>query len=115
VFLILAFSIFSALLAEAMKVAEDAGNAPRLRDENLALHKENVRIQKELNESRKALEDSEARFKDQSAKDSSAIKLLENTLRERLEEISEMDKHLFGKHLYAFPNIVFIFRSFFRV
>ena len=32
-------SAFSALLAEAMKVAEDAGNAPQPREENLALHK----------------------------------------------------------------------------
>ena len=46
-----------------MKVAEDAGNAPRLREENLFLHQENVKIQKLLEESRKALEDSEARSK----------------------------------------------------
>ena len=85
-----------------MKVAEDAGNAPRLRDENLALHKENVKIQKELAESRKALEDFEARFKAQNDKDASVIRDLENTLRDRLEEIMEMDKHLFGKFLLCF-------------
>ena len=56
-----------------MKVAEDAGNAPQLREENLALHKENVKIQKELTESRKSLEDSEARFKAQKDKDASVI------------------------------------------
>ena len=100
------FSVFSALLAEAMQVAEDAGNAPRLREENLELHKENVKIQKELTESRKALEDSEARLKAQSEKDGSVIRDLENTLHDRLEEITEMDKSLFGKH--AFPAIVFI-------
>ena len=98
-----------------MKVAEDAGNAPRLRDENLALHKENVKIQKELTESRKALEDSEARLKTQSAKDSSALRDLENTLHARLEEITEMDKHLFGKLLLCFPRYCIHFLAFFRV
>jgi len=98
-----------------MKVAEDAGNAPRLRDENLALHKENVKIQKEIDESRKALEDSEARFKTQSEKDSSVIRDLENTLHDRLEEITEMDKHLFGKLLLCFSKYCIRFLAFFRV
>ena len=80
-----------------MKVAEDADNAPKLREENLALHKENVRIQKELDECRKALEDSQARAKIQKDKDASAIKDLGTALRDRLKEVEEMDKHLFCK------------------
>ena len=88
---------FSALLAEAMKVAEDAGNAPKLREENLALHKENVKIQKLLEEGRKALEDSQARAKIQEDKDASSIKHLETALRDRLKEVKEMYKHLFCK------------------
>ena len=94
------FSVFSALLAEAMKVAEDAGNAPQLREENLALHKENVKIRKELEISRKSLEDSEARFKVQHEKDASVIRDMETALRDRLKEIEEMDKHLFGNFSY---------------
>ena len=80
-----------------MKVAENAGNAPKLREENLALHKENVKIQKELDECRKALEDSQAQAKIQKDKDSSAIEDHESSLRDRLKEIEEMDKHLFCK------------------
>ena len=92
-----------------MKVAEDAGNAPRLREENLALHKENMKIQKELDESRQTLEDSESRFKAQNEKDASIILDLENTLRDRLEEITEMDKNLFGKLLTILFHIVHSF------
>ena len=80
-----------------MKVAEDAGNAPKLREENLALHKVNVEIQKELEACRKALEDSQSQAKIQKDKDASAIKDLETALRYRLTEIEEMDTHLFGK------------------
>ena len=80
-----------------MKVAEDAGNAPKLREENLALHKENVRIQKELDECRKALENSKAQAAAQKDKDAFVIRDLEAALRNRLEEINEMDKHLFCK------------------
>ena len=88
-----------------MKVAEDAGNAPRLRDENLALHKETEKIWKELDESRKTLEDFEARFKSQREKDSSAIRQLESDLRACQEEISEMDKHLFSKFYSFIKNL----------
>ena len=80
-----------------MKVAEDAGNAPQLREENMFLHQENMKIQKLLEESRKALEDSEARSKVQKDKDASFIKDLEAVLRDRLEEVKEMDKHLLCK------------------
>ena len=55
-----------------------------------------MRIQKELAESQKTLENSEARLKAQSEKDGSVIGDLENTLRDCLEEITKMDKHLFG-------------------
>ena len=64
-----------------MKVAEDAGNSPRIRDENLALHKENEKIWKELEEARKTLEDSKAEFHSKSQKDSSTIRKLEDDLR----------------------------------
>lgn len=74
----------------------DAGNAPKLRDENLQIHKENLKIQKELAECRKALESSEFRLKAQSEKDGSIIRDLENTLRDCLEEITEIDKHILG-------------------
>ena len=80
-----------------MKVAEDAGNAPKLREENLVLHKENVKIQKDLDECRKALENSEAQATTQKDKDAAIIRDLEAALRDRLEEIHEMDKHLFCK------------------
>ena len=99
-----------------MKVVEEAGNAPRLREENLALHKENVKIQKELTESRKALEATEARLKAQHEKDASVIRDMEAALRDRLKEVEEMDKHLFGKSsYYAFSYSALIFLSFFRV
>ena len=102
------------MLAEAKQIAADAGNAPRLREENLQLHKENVKVQKELAKSRKALEEAEALLKALSEKDGSVIRDLENTLRDRLEEVAEMDKHLFGKLCYAFPAM-FVLLAFFRV
>ena len=75
-----------------------------------------MKIQKELDESRKTLEDSEARFRAQHEKDASIIRDMEATLRGRLEEVEEMDKHIFGKFsYYAFAHSVFIFLAFFRV
>ena len=72
-----------------------------------------MKIQKELDEIRKALEDSEAWFKAQHEKDSSAIRDLENAFHARLEEITEMDKHLFGKFFNAFPKFCIRFLAFF--
>ena len=80
-----------------MKVAKDAGNTPKLREENLALHKENVKLQKDLDACRKALEDSQAQATAQKNKDAAAIRNIEAALRARQEEVDEMDKHLFGK------------------
>ena len=75
-----------------------------------------MKIQKELAESRKALEDSEARLKAQHEKDASYIRDMEAALHDRLKEVEEMEKHLFGKSsYYAFSYSALTFLAFFWV
>ena len=50
----------------------------------------------ELAESQKALESSEARLKAQSEKNEKITRDLQDTLRNHLEEIAEIDKYILG-------------------